>query len=356
VSKRALRRWAPPLAAFGAAVLFLSALALAAGGVRPWFAGAWSRWDSGLYEQIAEHGYDLFRCDGDWCGNAGWFPGYAWVVGVVHRGGLSVVAAAVVVAWVFALATLALVWRIACAYLPLGGAVAALAYAACAPGQVYHYAAFPLSMLACFTLLHLWALERRAWAAAGAAAAAAALVYPLGVTLALVALVWVGATERRRGAPAAALASLPAVLAVALVAAVQRVQTGRWDAYLKVQAKYGHGLHDPFTQTWRSVAAADTKSVQTVVLTVVLATVLVDLAIRWRAAPRLDRLLALWAVVTWAVPLTQANLSLWRSQAALLPLALLVGRLPRALAAAAVVAAAGVAVPMALLFFHNRLI
>jgi len=46
--------------------------------------------DSGLYLDIARHGYTLFRCTppnrGDWCGNAGWFPGYPcccarWLMG-----------------------------------------------------------------------------------------------------------------------------------------------------------------------------------------------------------------------------------------------------------------------------------
>jgi hypothetical protein len=36
------------------------------------------KWDAGIYPEIAEHGYYLFRCNESppeaWCGNAGWFP------------------------------------------------------------------------------------------------------------------------------------------------------------------------------------------------------------------------------------------------------------------------------------------
>jgi hypothetical protein len=66
--------------------------------------------------------------------------------------------------------------------------------------------------------------------------------------------------------------------------------------------------------------------------------------------------LTVWAVAAWAFPLTQASVSVWRSHAALLPIALVVARLPRAVAVAAVAALVTLSVPMARLFFEGRLI
>ena len=68
-----------------------------------------------------------------------------------------------------------------------------------------------------------------------------------------------------------------------------------------------------------------------------------------------DGLLLSWAVLTWAVPLGQAAVSLPRSQAALLPLAILVRRLPRPVIAALVVAAIPIAVCMEKLFLEGKL-
>jgi hypothetical protein len=59
----------------------LSALACvvivaAALGHHPWDSSTWARWDSGLYEDIARNGYEVFPCEEEpdkWCGDAA-FP------------------------------------------------------------------------------------------------------------------------------------------------------------------------------------------------------------------------------------------------------------------------------------------
>jgi hypothetical protein len=84
--------------------------------------------------------------------------------------------------------------------------------------------------------------------------------------------------------------------------------------------------------------------------------VLVDLARRRRTAPRADWLIAAWAVVTWLVPHAQANLSSYRSQAALLPLALLARRLPPVVLFGFVAIAIWLSVPMVQLFLDGKLV
>ena len=164
------------------------AIAAAAFGYDPFDSATWARWDSMHYEAIARQGYDLEHCSGtytpaDWCGNAGWFPAYPWLVGTLHRIGLPLRGTAVVVSWVFAAATLVLLWWTFLRRDAGVAALGALVYAAWAPGQIYHYAVFPLSMLAFFTVAHLWLAQRGHYAGAGLTGAVAVLTYPLGLVL-----------------------------------------------------------------------------------------------------------------------------------------------------------------------------
>jgi hypothetical protein len=146
---------------------------------------------------------------------------------------------------------------------------------------------------------------------------------------------------------------------------VDAISVGRWDAYFLVQAKYHHTLRNPLAAVQDAVLTLSRHSpfriesapaLQTLLVTAVLASVLAVVALRRRDAERVDLLLALWAVGTWILPHAQANVSTYRSQAALLPLALLVRRLPAPLVLAIVVAAAALCVPMAELFLQGRLV
>jgi hypothetical protein len=359
---------APPLTVWAAAAGTV-VIAAAVFGYDPFDSATWARWDSVHYEAIARDGYDLDHCrvtypPNDWCGDAGWFPAYPWLVGALHRLGLPLQGTAVVVSWLFAAATLVLLaqtfLRGRRRYVVLG----TLAYAAWVPGQIYHYAVFPLSMLAFFTVAHLWLVLRGRYMLAGAAGAVAVLSYPLGIVVVPVTALWLSldraATFRERWRRGLSASGIP-VLAILAFAVVQRVQTGHWDAYLLVQEKYGHHLQNPVAATRDAVAPifqepflalADAPAYQTALVTLALVAVLVEWA---RHRDRGDALLVLWALATWAVPLSQSAVSLQRSQAALLPLAVLVGRLPRAAIAALVVTAVPIAICIEKLFLDGRI-
>jgi hypothetical protein len=205
-------------------------------------------------------------------------------------------------------------------------------------------------------------LRRNDWLLAAAAAFAAALTYPIGVmTLPLVGGAYALAS-RRRGV-AALLAAAP-LAAFGLIVVAQRWQTGRWTAFFDVQAHYGHGIHNPLGVTWNALLLVTgaagfhyepypVGAWQSLLVAAVLVAVLANLA--WHRS-RTQLLLAGWALAAWALPLTQANVSVWRSEAALVPVAPLVARLPAPLAWAIVAVAAVLGIALAILYFRGALI
>jgi hypothetical protein len=337
------------LAAWAAALVWLW-LAAASVHESPFHAATWAHWDSTHYLSIAQHGYDVHRCrphetprPATWCGNTAWFPLYPWLIAAVHAAGLSALVAGVAISWFFAAVVLLLLGRV-----PL----LALLYAAFAPGYVYEFAVFPLSVFVAAVVTFLGAVRTRRWTLAAAAGFLAGLAYPIGViVLPVVGLLYVGWTTRRPRPTA--LATLPPLLAFGVVVLVQRAQTGRWTAFFDVQRQYGHGFHDPFALTWNAIHLVSFRwgaapYWQTLLVTIVLVLVVV--------LGRRERLLVLYALVAWAVPLTQANVSIWRSQDALLPVAPIVGRFRRYLAGALVAAAVAIGFAVARLYFEGGLV
>jgi hypothetical protein len=368
-----LARWWPPLVAWASATTVVLVTCVVEGW--PPFAAvkSWSRFDSGLYLDIAEHGYTLFVCPPGgmigWCGNAGWFPAYPWLSGALAAFGPSPAATALAVSWAAGLATIVLVWWALPTREPRAAAAVALAYAAFAPGIVYRYAVFPLSLLTLATVAFIALLQRGRWFAAGLAAAVGLLAYPIGLVAAPAGAVWLLAhrsvplAERARRIVFMAYPSLVALWAFVLD---QWLETGRWNAYLLVQRKYDHHLQDPFHVVVAAghrvfgaggiFSTGKTLALQTLLVGFVLACVLVELAARRGAYARTDALVAIWAVMAWAMPISEANVAAYRGEAALLPLALLVRRLPRPLGAAVTLAAAVLAVSMTKLYLSNVLV
>jgi hypothetical protein len=341
-------------------------LACVASGYSPWQARPWTWSDSALYLQIAQHGYTLFQCAPHWCGNSGWFPAYPWLVGALHLTGLPLVATAVGVSWFFHAATLVLLWFTFLGRRLDRGSVAVLLYAAFAPGLFYHESIYPLSLFAFFTLLHLWFLWRgRLWSAA-AAGAIAVLAYPVGVVIPISAAIWLifqpgRALERVRRV---AIVAGGSALGLVTLAVDQRLEVGHWNAYLLVQDKYHHGLQQPFTPLWAAIQVlghhapftlTTASATQTVIFTAVFGCVLVAVASRRPRSP-LDLLIALWLLGSWLAPDLQSHVQVYRIEASLLPLALLIRRLPTPLAAVFVVLVIEVAVELAQMAFEGRLV
>jgi hypothetical protein len=160
----------------------------------------WSRWDSGWFVTVAEHGYHSATD-----GTAAFYPLYPLLVGGLGRlfGGYYV-SAGIVISLVCCAASFVLLYRLARARLGDDGAGLTVLYVAIFPmtlflQAVYNESLFLLLVLACFALA-----ERHSWLAAGYVAGLALLTRSSGVAVlpALVLLAW------RSGERWRALASL----------------------------------------------------------------------------------------------------------------------------------------------------
>jgi hypothetical protein len=358
----------PPLAAFLAARVFLCVVS-ASTSRPPWEPGSWCGPDSAHYLSIARHGYELFPCTPDdpppgHCGNAGWLPGYPWVLRPLIAAGVPPRWAAVYVSAAFSLATLVVLWTASLSSWRQGGALALLA-AAFFPGQVYQHGAFPLAQFTLLAFLCLMAALRDRWFLAGLAGLGAALTYSTGWLLAPVLAAWGIATSsdppavRIRNVGLAAALTLGGFLSVLLL---HWWQLGAWNAFFLVQGAYGHSPANPVTTWWLAVrevfspwlGVQEGPHLQTLLVTVYVLVVLAVPRRPWRAA---TSLLALYTLAFWLLPLALGSgVSLYRSEATLLPGILLAEDLPRPVLAVVTVAMVLVAWPMAVLFFRLLLV
>jgi hypothetical protein len=365
-----------PVSAWLLATVVVGATAHSAGH-SPFDPATWLHWDAFQYLDISRRGYELHRCvlsNGleAWCGNSGWFPAYPWLIRGVASVGLDHGQVGQALAWAFGLATVMLIWAGFYPRVDLRAATVVL-FAAFAPGLVYDYAVFPLSMLAFFTVLYLWLVKRRSWVFAGITGCVLVLVYPIGFAAPLAAAIALLVAYRRISLAERlrriALASVLPAIALVVLPVDQRHETGHWNAYLLAQENFGHWLTDPFTRTIHAgrllvhgklFTLANSPYAQTLLVSVailcVLVALVVGLVLRRTSLAGFQVVIVLWMLITWFVPQATTGTSQYRGEAALLPMAILIATLPRLLAAALIVAAVAVAIPMEVLFLRNVLI
>lgn len=303
------------------------------------------RWDGGIYLDIAHTGYYAGPCteinpSADkphaYCGNAGWFPLYPYLVLFITKvTGLELSASGVLVTEMCALAMLTAVWHL------LGTTATArkfacLAVAEAFPSGVYFHATFPMSVAVLLALVTFALLMRGRWVLAGLTGAATAAAYPLAVLVApaSVALLLIprGRWSWRRVATAAYVSGLTGSGLLA-VFGLMYLTTGRFDAYLRIQtSNYDHGIHNP-VDTFLVVLDRSPLAVSAEMVFAISLLALALLALRGATARRQATVLD-WTLATVYGPLllvmpliAGANQAQFRSHTLLLPLVLLLRHL-----------------------------
>jgi hypothetical protein len=235
------------------------------------------------------------------------------------------------------------------------------------PGQIYDHSVFPLSMTSFFLVLTLVCLRRQRWVAAGLAGAVVTATYPTGVVLVPALAIWLLALDRRepigerlgRALTVGGLASL----GFGFVLLYDRLATGAFDAYFKVQAHYHHVLRDPLAAWLDAVkplvqghtGRAAVPAMEAAAVGLLIVVLLVHAALKRRRLTDIEGLVLLLAVLVWLFPLSLGTTDPYRSDALLLPAGLLVRRLPASLSLSVVAVAALLSMPMAAAFFDRVL-
>jgi hypothetical protein len=353
-----------------------------ASGVSPHFlAGVnWAHWDSANYEAIASRGYYVAVCPPHipgLCGDGGWFPGYPLLLAPLYSLGLSHDVTGEVISWVFDYGLLVLLWS-ELRKLDSDLRYVALVFTACVPGGVLMRSVYPMSMTAFFLVAALIAARAERWKLAGLLAGIAGFCYPSASVLApfLAAMAfWRLKDEptilRLREAGSAGALALGGFVATCILT---QAQTGHWNLYFLVQETYRHGFHGPWATIWPLIkgvlqhqnpgtdSALYAPATAAVGVEAAVAVVIVCVTVGsmiWRLRERIatewDIALTVLVVVLWLLPVTQANLSWWRADTLLIPVALLIPRMPKS--AGVTIATLAVAMfPLLTAFFVQNLL
>jgi len=344
-----------------------------AAGYSPLRSSTWARFDSWWYVFIAEHGYTFSRCQdiphrkpNDYCGAAGWFPGYAYSVRVFDALGVGAETAGRLISLLCFFATLTVLWFAFLRYLSPRRGLAGMALVAVFPGAVYYGAVFPISVVTLTALGTLALMQRHRWLLAGLCGGVGAMCYPSGAIVAIGAVALLlpdQLTPWRTRLRRAIAVGGPVCASYGLVLLNYQRAVGHWDAWFKVQAAYGYRATLPMITYGRHAKALVTGSVprwpsaQTMLVLIV---VLVAAIVVWREWKRLqlaERAATLMAAAWWFVPLTLGGgLSLYRAESLVLPVVLLVVRTQRRTLIAVTAACAVTAFWMAKLFFESVLV
>jgi len=334
-----------PLVAFLVARLFLMAV-ISNAGLNPISLRTWELGDSKLYLDIAANGYTLSRSDGSsyptsaWMGNSGWMPLYPWMMRGLAHAGIDIHVSAEGLAILFHLLTLILLRGRFLIDVDRRRGFCCLLWAAFFPGMVYQHAGFPISLLTFLTLLTFDCILRSRWWTAGLAGFLAALSYSTGFLLSPVLGAYVILTtpsKNLRGMPQLrrALCAIFPLAGIGLVFLIHQLTVDKWNAFFLVQAKYGHGIHNPLgTLFWQIHFYFGNPLYEGLSEHVLFVAVLVLISctwvgITWSRRQNMDRLLAIFACVFWLFPLVMGK-GVWpvRAAATLLPMAPLFRRVP----------------------------
>lgn len=346
------------------------AVAVRASGSEFFASDTWIKWDGGHYMAIATTGYEFMSCAavgghaGQWCGNAGWFPGYPFLVGTLHdMTGADVRLVAVLVSQTFTVLSLVLVWNL---FLSRRNPVVLL-LCAFAPGTYFFLVVFPMSMAVCFMLVTLWAQRQQHYVTALLSGAVVGFTYPSGICL-TGALASTLVIEHWRGRPLPARAWLGVagpVIGFCLVLLVHHMALGLWNAFFLRQEKYQHGINNPwavlrqrsaYIWVWKPGWQTGIQSLTAAAL--VLLGVAATARAAWRRAEEPgDVSGAVHGLTYWLFPLVLGgSLSPYRAESLLMPAVAGLQRVPLLLLIPLLLAALAIWMVMATEFAHGWLI
>lgn len=205
----------------------------------PYFRG-----DAALYFDIIKNGHTLFQDEhGDWAGNSGWAPLFAWIIQCIQLV-WKVEPKFIAFILVHIFASLA-IRRLILLIDDVAKKWLAVGLFLLAPGNIYFHALFPLTLLAWLLLEMIHCMKKSNWLLAGSFAYLAVLSYSIGFLLCISLFVWICIDWKQFTIQKLWLIALP-ILGLITWFSYDWACNGYWNALFKIQLKYGHSLNTPW--------------------------------------------------------------------------------------------------------------
>ncbi len=224
----------------------------------------YSRFDSAHYLSIAESGYECFSCferfggswnQSDWCGNAGWFPGYPITIKLFNFWIKDFTISAYILNHIFLISSIFVIINIFEQY-NIKQKSSLLLLGIVSPGFIYYYAIFPIIGTLFFILLSFYGFVTKNNIIVAIGIFCASIYYPTGsfIVIPLFITNFILSDQKYK----ALFVSLyqyiiPSVLGLLVVFLMMYIETGYFDAYFKVSQKYNNHWHLPFAKMFNQM-------------------------------------------------------------------------------------------------------
>lgn len=217
----------------------------------------WLRWDSWHYTTIANTGYEYFLCDeqfsdpnllGKMCGNTSWFPGYPYFLKLLSFISFKVSTLGHIISKLFLLLSIFISGLILnLKEISLRNTLLLSCGAFCF-GFIYYNATFPISMVLFFALLSIYFFLKEKLQASAITCFITAFVYSTGFLISVILGTYL-LIHHRKNLVKFIKKSTPLILAglfgVLSFYTLLHFEVGDWQAFMRGQEKYGHGILSP---------------------------------------------------------------------------------------------------------------
>ncbi len=218
----------------------------------------WLRWDSGHYLAIAQKGYEFFPCAGkfgypvdatEMCGNTGWFPGYPLIIKLFSFVIEDIILLGGLISKIFYFSSLLTILVILNIEKISFKNIVYLLLPAFFFGFIYYNAIFPISITLFFSLQGFYLFIKRKYWLTGFCCLVVSFLYPTGFLLSFAFALSIFIREIKEGKIKDLINCIPIFfcggMGVVLAFLIFHIQVDDWTAFMQVQSKYGHGLHNP---------------------------------------------------------------------------------------------------------------
>jgi hypothetical protein len=305
--------------------------------------GDFVRYDSYLYIDIAKNGYELFPCwtrfeaypqnSPDWCGNAGWMPLYPYMMKLLMLCGLHEFTAGFIITKLCYLALLFFIFSLL-KHQDKTSRTISLLLAGIFPSSIYYASAFPISLTLAliFGTYYFW--QKQSYIAANILAFLTPLAYATGF---LIGFPWGLLTvilllKKSSQWKSTCMLCLSICLGFATFFIIQKLNTGHWNSFFLIQAKYGHGFHniwqpiaDMIRSIWVSGLNDNWLNIQTLVFLMLFVLILVH-SFKERNQQALFFNLCFIVYMAFPMLIGTASHSHYRAQSFLLPVIFFLGQ------------------------------